>query len=67
MLFGFWSISFSIASPVEVLEDVAFVGEEVLTSRAARGLVGEGRGDADDIVGKDLVGCCCRICVDWRG
>jgi len=58
MLFGFWSISFSTTSFIVGLEDVAFVGDEVLTSREARGLVGEGRGDVDDIVwGWVVVGC----------
>lgn len=49
MLLGLLASSFSADSPIETLEAAAFVGEEVLTSREARGFVGDGRGDAEDI------------------
>lgn len=55
MLLGLLTPSFSIASPIETFEAAAFVGDEVLTSREARGLVGEGRGDAEDMVDDCLV------------
>ncbi len=66
MLLGLLAPSFSIASPSEAFEAASFVGEEVLTSREARGLVGDGRGDADDmidgclVVGSGLIGLACR-------
>lgn len=50
MLLGLLTLSFAIVSPDEGFEAKVLVGEEVLMSREARGLVGEGRGDAEDIV-----------------
>ncbi len=41
------------SSPTRGLASLVLVGEEVLTSREARGLEGEGCGE--DIVGEDLV------------
>lgn len=55
MLLGLLTPSFSIVSLSEAFEAAVLVGDEVLRSREARGLVGEGRGGADDIVDGCLV------------
>jgi len=55
MVLGLLTSSFAIASPIGSFEAVGFGEGEVLRSREARGLVGDGWGDGGDMVDGWLV------------